>query len=72
MANIGLQYSKNTVNTPIKAWRLIATEAAINMIFKYTNYYGSFKEKYWEDILKFYLIDFISVIPIPSIIKCNY
>ena len=34
-----LQYSKK-INPPIKAWRPIFTEVALNMIVKYTKDYG--------------------------------
>ena len=38
----GLKISRNTVNSPIKAWSYIFTETILNKIAKYTNDYGSY------------------------------
>ena len=48
--NIVLQYPKNTVNSPIKYWRSIFTQTTLYLIVKYTNDYGSFNTKEWEDM----------------------
>ena len=71
MAIIGIQDLKNTVDSPIKTRRLIFTEVTQKMIVKYTDDYGSFKKKEWEDIKKSYLIYFISIILIAFIIERN-
>ena len=52
IANIGLQASKNTLNSPIKSWRSIFIKATLNIIFKYTNDYGSFNTKKKGNIKK--------------------
>ena len=67
----GLQCSKNSVNTPAKAWRQIFTASPLNKIIAYTNEYGAFEAKKWDNIDKGDLMDFISVLFIAGIQKRN-
>ena len=59
---VGIQCSKNSANTPSKAWRQIFTESLMNKIISYTNDYGQAKCKEWVPINKSDLMDFISVL----------
>ena len=66
---IGLQSSKNTVNSPMKAWRQVFTNSILDRIVKYTNEYGDCKLNSWTNIDRTDLTDFISVLFISSIQK---
>jgi DNA polymerase III epsilon subunit-like protein len=66
---IGLQASKNTVNSPMKAWRQIFTNSILDRIVRYTNEYGDCKLDSWTNIDRTDLTDFISVLFISAIQK---
>ncbi len=65
----GLQYSPNTVNSPMKAWRAIFTFFIIDKIVGYTNDYGKEKVNSWSDIDRKDFTDFISILFISAIQK---
>ena len=57
---------KKTLNLPIKSFRSTFTEAALNIIVKYKNDYGSFNTNDWEDVSSdiIYLLRAILIYPI--------
>lgn len=64
---IGLQVSKNSVNSPLKAWRAIFTETILKKIVSYTNEYGEWKSEKWDQVDKSDIIDFICCLFISSV-----
>ncbi len=67
--SIGLQCSKNTVNSPLKAWRHIWTNSLLDKIVKYSNQYGQSKSVRFNPFSRKDLTDFFSILFIASIQK---
>ena len=65
----GLKISKNTVNSPMKAWSYIFTPTLLSKIIGYTNQYGQEKCSKWIDINVGDLKDFISILFLSAIQK---
>jgi DNA polymerase III epsilon subunit-like protein len=65
----GLKISRNSVNSPLKAWNYIFTESLFSKIVGYTNSYGQEKCSRWTDITVGDLKDFIAVLFLSSIQK---
>jgi DNA polymerase III epsilon subunit-like protein len=65
----GLQVSKNSVNSPLKAWKAIFSETIWKKIVSYTNEYGEMKSDNWQAINKSDIIDFICCLFIASVQK---
>ena len=65
----GLVISHVSVNSPIKAWRSIFSNRILDTIVRYTNEYGSLKEKKWTDISRHDLEAFISVLFVMGVQK---
>jgi DNA polymerase III epsilon subunit-like protein len=65
----GLQVSRNSVNSPIKAWKAIFTESILKKIVNYTNEYGNLKSETWDTIEKSDIIDFVCCLFIASVQK---
>jgi DNA polymerase III epsilon subunit-like protein len=65
----GIKISRNTVNSPIKAWNYIFTEHLLSKIMKYTNEYGQEKCSRWTDITTTDLREFIAILFIAGIQK---
>ncbi len=65
----GLQCSRNSVNSPAKAWNRIFTNGLLEKIVSYTNEYGSSKMSTWTDINRDKLIDFFCILFISGIQK---
>lgn len=64
-----LKISRNSVNSPIKAWRYIFTDVLLHKIVDYTNDYGNEKCSKWQDITVQDLKEFIAVLFIAGIQK---
>ena len=54
----GLQCAESSVNSPIKAWRQVFTNALLDKIVSYTNQYGLVKCKDWSTISRHDLTNF--------------
>jgi DNA polymerase III epsilon subunit-like protein len=65
----GIQQSKNSLNSPMKAWRQIFTDKFLTKIVKYTNEYGESSLEQWQPIANSDLTDFFSCLFIASIQK---
>jgi DNA polymerase III epsilon subunit-like protein len=65
----GLKISKNTVNSPLKAWNFIFTEPLLNKIVRCTNDYGQEKSSRLTDISTGDLKEFIGILFLSSVQK---
>jgi hypothetical protein len=66
---IGLQCSKNTVNSPLKAWRHIWKNSLLDNIVKYSDQYGRSKSERYFPFSRKDLTDFFCILFIASVQK---
>ena len=65
----GLQCSKNSVNSPAKAWKAVFTNFILDKIVAYTNEYGDAMADRWTAVTRNDLIDFISILFLAAVVK---
>ena len=65
----GLQCSKNSVNSPGKAWRAVFTNFILDKIVAYTNEYGDAMANRWTPVTRNDLMDFISILFLAAVQK---